>query len=330
MENTLNPTIFKCMECPVAGSEKFFVLQRHVNQYHSKEGQDQNPRLQCTLCEMEFRESKLLQKHAIEEHATMHRPERCPYCPLGFLSKVSCNVHKERAHPEEMAKATEAAAAAGCGTPGEFGSGGVSNDVAHYFRQEFGKDLECDLSTGKWMCVFPDCAFGATMASRVKKHVQAVHKNIGIWQCEICEKEGRPPQKFTNWTNLNHHISGVHYGVSTKNQVKCQDTQQLMCDICGTTVMGKAKMEQHKLRVHSDYRPYACDVCGKRWAYKHDLQNHQSRAKGQCHLPEFQRVKQVNTLAQFSCFYRFYSSKAWQYTVVKTWLFYIEVKRDPF
>ena len=49
-----------------------------------------------------------------------------------------------------MAAAAESAKAAGLtGDPGKWGSGGVTNDVAHYFRQNFGKDLKCDPGTGK-------------------------------------------------------------------------------------------------------------------------------------------------------------------------------------
>ena len=111
---------------------------------------------------------------------------------------------------------------------------------------------------------------------------------VGNWKCEICEKDGKPTQKFTNLTNLNHHITGVHYGYSTKYK----NTETFVCDLCGCTIMGKAKMEMHKLRVHSNYRPYVCSHCGKRWATKHDLARHEERGKGNCHLPEFQRVQQ--------------------------------------
>ena len=99
---------------------------------------------------------------------------------------------------------------------------------------------------GKWLCVFEECSFAAVQSSRVKKHVRTVHMKQGNWKCEICEKDGKPTQKFTNLTNLNHHITGVHYGYSTKHK----NTGTFVCDLCGATIAGKAKMEQHKLRVH--------------------------------------------------------------------------------
>ena len=190
------------------------------------------------------------------------------------------------------------------GKKGKKGGGGITNDAAHFFRQQFGKDLQYDENTCKWLCIVPECQFTADSTARVKRHVRRVHLKLGNWKCEICEKEGRPTQKFTNLTNLNHHITGVHHGYSTKYRSK----EELICDICGITKFGKTKMELHKIRVHTHLRPWVCTHCGKRFTTKHDLKRHEERAQGNCHLPKFQRTYSY-LRCPFACNGRFSSQE---------------------
>ena len=48
MENEANPMIFRCMSCSLNPTDKFHVFTRHLNFYHSKQGQNLSPKLQCT------------------------------------------------------------------------------------------------------------------------------------------------------------------------------------------------------------------------------------------------------------------------------------------
>jgi len=308
MDNDINPMVFRCMDCCLNPTDKFHVFRRHISFYHTKPNSSlaedteverkgtSTPTLQCTICLTEFKEAPALQNHVLEEHPTVFRPVRCPYCCLGFLTKASCNQHKSINHPEEMA------AADSLGKKGKKGS--ITNDAAHFFRQQFGKDLQYDENTCKWLCIVPECQFTADSTARVKRHVRRVHLKLGNWKCEICEKEGRPTQKFTNLTNLNHHITGVHHGYSTKYRSK----EELICDICGITKFGKTKMELHKIRVHTHLRPWVCTHCGKRFTTKHDLKRHEERAQGNCHLPKFQRTYSY-LRCPFACNGRFSSQE---------------------
>ena len=103
MENETNVKIFKCTACSLNPTDKYQVFVRHLTHYHSKEGQDKSPALQCQECLAQFQDGPALQKHVLEEHPTVYRPQRCPYCPLGFLSRVTCDFHKKAEHPEEIA-----------------------------------------------------------------------------------------------------------------------------------------------------------------------------------------------------------------------------------
>ena len=147
------------------------------------------------------------------------------------------------------------------------------------------------------MCVYAECPFKAKEVFRVKRHVMRVHLKQGNWVCEICENEGKPTQKFTNITALNHHVSGVHHGFSTKRNHGSThgSTQEHCCDICGHIAMGKWKMDAHKMRVHSNYRPFVCSTCGKRFAAKWDLTRHEARSQGICHLPRYTKVRDPPT-----------------------------------
>ena len=275
MENSTNPMIFRCMSCSLNPTDKLSVFTRHINFYHTKEGQVQAPKLQCTQCEKEFGVIGDLQKHITTEHPTTYKPVRCAYCNLGFQTKVSCHLHKLNAHPHEMESALNPAKKK------------LTDDVAHFFREEYGEDLKCDPDTGKWNCIFTDCAFANLLPSRVKKHVRSVHMKVGNWKCEHCEKEGKKSQKFTCQTNLNRHISGVHLGVVVRNS----SNDFYVCDICGKSIYGRSKMDQHKSRVHSDHRPFVCTKCGRSWVTQHDLKRHEERSRGSCHLPKSQRSK---------------------------------------
>ncbi|XP_023313741.1 zinc finger protein 596-like [Trichogramma pretiosum] len=95
---------------------------------------------------------------------------------------------------------------------------------------------------------------GITPASHLKRHVDAVRKDV-THACEICGNV------FKRTVDLNRHIDSVHNSV------------RHACDICGKTYSDKSNLKRHIDSMHNCVS-HECNICGNVIKHKGDLKRH--------------------------------------------------------
>jgi len=91
----------------------------------------------------------------------------------------------------------------------------------------------------------------------LKKHVDAVHKNLKLHKCEYCDKS------FTRKGDLKKHVDAVHKNLKPNK-----------CEICDTSFSHKGHLKRHVDAVHKNLKPHKCEICDKSFSLKKDLKQH--------------------------------------------------------
>ena len=103
-----------------------------------------------------------------------------------------------------------------------------------------------------YKCKF--CGRACMNSSRLKEHIDAMHKRLEKYECHFCEK------KFRHKNVLLVHIE------------KHKEVADMICDVCGKAFKHRKNLSRH-LRIHSDIR-YKCEVCGREFVEKDVLKTH--------------------------------------------------------
>ena len=101
-----------------------------------------------------------------------------------------------------------------------------------------------------YKCKF--CGMACMRSSRLKEHIDAMHKRLQKYKCPICEKRFR----HNLWSHMETH----------------KEVADLICDICSKAFKHKKTLSRH-MRIHSDAR-YKCEVCGRKFIEKDVLKTH--------------------------------------------------------
>ena len=107
----------------------------------------------------------------------------------------------------------------------------------------------------------PELACGADFASpsKLKQHVDAVHRGLKPHACSHCEAA------FATSGHLNMHLSAVHLGLKPH-----------ACRHCDATFATSGHLKAHLSAVHLGLKPHACSQCEATFATSNHLNMHLS------------------------------------------------------
>ncbi|KAG8239777.1 hypothetical protein J437_LFUL019415 [Ladona fulva] len=190
----------------------------------------------CDVCEKGFNHKNDFKKHAMTH--TNERPNQCPQCGKGFISRYRLNRHLSL-HTKHYQ----------CGDCG----------CTFQRKVEFNKHCKIHLRATaapaggkKFLC--DKCGKGHDHKNDFKKHVMT-HSEERPLHCEECGKG------FISRYKLNRHRL-VHSG-----------ERPFECPECGMRFSRKDHFTNHR-RVHSGERPYECEVCRKAYTERSSLRAH--------------------------------------------------------
>ena len=104
-------------------------------------------------------------------------------------------------------------------------------------------------------CEICDTSF--SHKGHLKRHVDAVHKNLKPHKCEICDKS------FSLKKDLKQHVDGVHKNLKSHK-----------CEICELSFSQKSSLKKHVDGVHKNLKPHKCEFCEWSFSEKGNLKKH--------------------------------------------------------
>ncbi|XP_017040078.2 zinc finger protein 184 [Drosophila ficusphila] len=128
----------------------------------------------------------------------------------------------------------------------------------------------------------PHCEKRFTTPGTLKRHIDAVHKQIKPYICDICGKSfnyvtGLKDHKLVHTEECPFECSVCQRRFKNKARLNIHlDTHSdkgYDCTICGVKLKTRRTFNKHKL-VHSDERQYKCDVCGSTFKRSKTLKSH--------------------------------------------------------
>ncbi len=109
-----------------------------------------------------------------------------------------------------------------------------------------------------------DSRFQCTLCSEsfaqkcyIKRHIDAVHRNLKPFPCTICDKS------FSQKTHLITHIDAIHLKL-----------KPFSCSLCKKSCASKYNLKLHVDRVHNNLRPFSCTMCDKSFSTKFYVEKH--------------------------------------------------------
>eukprot|EP00088_Acartia_fossae_P016610 TRINITY_DN1930_c1_g1_i4.p1 TRINITY_DN1930_c1_g1~~TRINITY_DN1930_c1_g1_i4.p1 ORF type:complete len:564 (+),score=75.10 TRINITY_DN1930_c1_g1_i4:155-1846(+) len=228
----------------------------------NKEDNKNQPRSECTTCQLEFSSRSQLSEHMSLKHKVC--PYRCKKCKRSFHNKLELNDH------QAIHTITDAASFS-CGECSlTFLSAQYLN--CHMRDVHSGKKFNCDI-----------CSKSFRAQRYLNEHKSKIHSGKEKPKCSICHKEfrgkgelkthsvihtGERPYKclicsksFRARSNLDVHMK-IHNGI-----------KDFVCNICGKGFIVKNDLKRH-LALHVGIKAFSCDECGKQFSRKYQLEKH--------------------------------------------------------
>lgn len=192
----------------------------------------------CNACVKVFSSEHGLKGHYEYAHKKVRR-HICPHCPETFLVYHDKSKHMASVH----------------------GFNRTQNAVKHkcnfcmkmfIARGPLSRHMrETHMKERRYSCDVCDVKFYGK--SQIKKHMR-VHFAEKEYQCGICQK------KYRHKKHLDAH-NKTH-------------SEQVSCEVCDATFIGKIYLKKHKLSMHTSERFFNCGICQKTYGRNSHLTRH--------------------------------------------------------
>ncbi|XP_060900770.1 zinc finger protein 99-like isoform X1 [Labrus mixtus] len=243
---------FKCTMCEKDFSN-IVLMQRHYSESHGVRGP-----YPCTLCKTTFTRLCELVRHQQNKQLF-----QCPICKKGFRTpeeiKRHTNVHKPRVTTTSFNCET-------CGRSFKFRVNLIMHQRKHrerppnvcsYCGKKFSSrdTLKAHLvrHTDGYPC--PECGKVFYQKTLLTYHLYK-HKGQEPYLCDTCGK---------GWPNA--ALLKVH-------MVKHREDRPFKCDECGVTYKWESSLISHHRSKHIGLRPFVCEVCSKAFRINSELKKH--------------------------------------------------------
>ena len=223
-----------------------------------------------------------------EDKASCDRKKlQCDFCPEKFDNKAAFQVHEKTHSSQELI----------CFVCEKKYLDRYS--LRYHLRTHgIGLQIRCEL-----------CGKNFTKQSRLRSHIDSIHKNIRKFQCPNCDKAfkakihldnhmlqhsgDRPFQCGQCGENFRHKLSLIsHSRIHT-------DSRPYVCDTCGRAFRDNSTLKAHT-RVHSGDKPYKCNLCDKSFTQRAGLNYHKNVHSGtkphKCNQCDFATAKKASLI----------------------------------
>ncbi|XP_067010895.2 zinc finger protein 93 [Anabrus simplex] len=206
---------------------------------------------QCEHCEETFSLKTKLNHHVTNDHKVEHR---CETCKKLFRTKFSLRCHSFT-HSERRNFCCHI-----CGQLFRTASClcnhvKLHSDVKEFvcmlcgkgFHQSNHLDQHVRTHTGERPYCCKECHHRFVTHCQLKRHIEAVHKQVKKHRCEICDKE------FLYNSNFRAHML-MHKG-----------QKNMKCNFCDKSFITSNGLLRHR-RLHTGEKPFKCNICDKAFA----------------------------------------------------------------
>ncbi|XP_059049593.1 zinc finger protein 888-like [Achroia grisella] len=222
------------------------------------------PNFYCGICDMQFSESELINKH-IEEHRT-YNDLSCKICDFKGRDFADMVTHRFSHHPREY-KIIYSCHVCNRRSPAPLPlqfhyrsahlkkNGGmctVCNKIFRVYKLWRNHERLHKEETNKYIC--DHCGKECLFRHEIKIHL-ASHFNIRTFICDTCGK------RFKQLRGLKHHMASAHV------------TNPIKCTHCNKTFKHKFSLESH-MKLLGGEKPFKCEVCSKCFSSTWYLKSH--------------------------------------------------------
>lgn len=237
----------------------------YSSKLHSRSNSSQR-KFHCTPCMKYFKTWIGWKFHKIESHGC-----QCTHCNKKFKTRLALTEHLKTNHGVVSEKQKEIDRINKLKFLVDGNTMYKCNSCDYVSNLRASIKMHLSVHTGELAHCCHLCGKTFRLATTLKFHIDATHKRIEAYQCDICQ------QRFTRPSVLNDHRK-THFeekayvcsfcgkGFKTSRALRqhhlYHNDKQLQCDLCGKKFYKKERLTTH-LRTHSGERPFECSVCDK-------------------------------------------------------------------
>lgn len=239
-----NESVHACNLCKSKFMTALQLEEHHARVHGGIQCKKRRKRIECTLCDLLFKNIKELVQH--EKFHDQNETYPCKECPKQFKTLMKLYIHNQR-HYTNRIKCHR-----------------CNKKVAASFYPQHA--VRCPYKReGALKHVCEVCGKAFHLESLLRFH-QRVH--LEPEPCPQCDKIIKP-------SSLKRHMEQVHGDTSEKQKAKIVAKQPTIeCQICGHVVRKKHDLEAHMNRYHLKIKPYVCQICNKDFCGKIRLKEH--------------------------------------------------------
>lgn len=261
----LEKTKNECTICQVEFSNKY-LLNRHIRNVHATEKTHN-----CDICGQKFASPVYLSAH--KRYHSGDRPHICSFCGKGYIT-TSDLYHHEKIHANKRAYKCNLC-------PKAFNTSSdlhkhkicvhvdrsewkyVCNFCDRRFPLKTNLDTHTKTHTGERNFACHLCDRRCINRSVLMRHIES-HSNVRLFKCNVCD------QDYKYQKSLDIHMTKAHGIGDAKIPERIK---KYFCHVCPKSYFANNKLQKH-IRTHTGERPFGCHMCDKRFIDKSYVKQH--------------------------------------------------------